>query len=140
MTDGGPETYDLCREHADRTRPPHGWSIADRRPEDVPVAPPDVEELGSAHTVAVLAAALRGDGDTLHAVPDAAPLDTAALDAIAEAPFDEPGLDLLGARDEADPPVLATPAVDVAAHDEEHHAAIVEQVPARSVPAARRPH
>jgi hypothetical protein len=28
-----PEAYDLCAAHADRTRPPYGWSFADGREE-----------------------------------------------------------------------------------------------------------
>lgn len=27
-----PGTYDLCVQHAARTRPPHGWALRDRRP------------------------------------------------------------------------------------------------------------
>jgi hypothetical protein len=64
-----PQAYDLCANHASRTRPPHGWSFRDRRPEEErrigspPVTPAD---LGGERTVAVLAAALR-------AVPDVVP-------------------------------------------------------------------
>lgn len=29
-----PGSYDLCGPHADRTRPPHGWALTDRRPRD----------------------------------------------------------------------------------------------------------
>ncbi len=68
-----PQAYDLCATHAGRTRPPHGWQLRDRRPDEdrqedhqidsPPVTPTD---LGSERTVAVLAAALR-------AVPDIAP-------------------------------------------------------------------
>lgn len=54
-----PEAYDLCSQHAARTRPPRGWGYADERPEE------DVEtssgDLGDERTVAVLAAALRGE-------------------------------------------------------------------------------
>lgn len=32
-----PQAYDLCTSHADRTRPPYGWQLYDRRP-----APPAV--------------------------------------------------------------------------------------------------
>lgn len=122
--DGGPETYDLCRDHADRTSPPLRWTLRDDRPEDLEDVPPP-EDLGSAHTVAVLAAALHGDDpaarDALDAPNDPAAsdvaIDPAALDAIVDAPVDqvptvermsEPIVeldeDLLGARDEADPP------------------------------------
>jgi hypothetical protein len=61
-----PQAYDLCSPHADRTRPPHGWELRDRRPlEDRVAAPaaPAAGPLDEDHTVAVLAAALR-------AVPD----------------------------------------------------------------------
>ncbi|TVR19834.1 MAG: DUF3499 family protein [Nitriliruptor sp.] len=75
-----PQTYDLCTAHAARTRPPHGWQLRDRRPEDIrqPDARPSVPaDLGGDRTVAVLAAALR-------AVPgavseDAAPAPTAEI-------------------------------------------------------------
>lgn len=77
-----PQTYDLCTAHAARTRPPHGWQLRDRRPEDA--RQPDVRgtvpaDLGGDRTVAVLAAALR-------AVPgavseDAAPAPVAEVSA-----------------------------------------------------------
>ncbi|MFP4233660.1 MAG: DUF3499 family protein [Nitriliruptoraceae bacterium] len=57
-----PQTYDLCQTHAARTRPPFGWELRDRRPEDArrPDRPPQVPaDLGGDRTVAVLAAALR---------------------------------------------------------------------------------
>ncbi len=96
------ETYDLCGDHADRTRPPFGWSLKDDRPEEVPVDTPDVADLSSARTVAVLAAALRGAPDE---PGDAAQVDvdTAALDAIVDQPFDDPSGDLYGTVDETDP-------------------------------------
>ena len=55
--DPTPETYDLCGSHADRTRPPHGWQLVDRRPVDA--ADDGPEGFGDDRTVAVLAAALR---------------------------------------------------------------------------------
>lgn len=63
-----PQSYDLCADHATRTRPPRGWQLRDRRPSDGsrparPSLPPS--DLGGDRTVAVLAAALR-------AAPDAA--------------------------------------------------------------------
>jgi hypothetical protein len=68
-----PEAYDLCGDHADRTKPPYGWSLADERP-DEPLLPGErPRDLGSDRTVAVLAAALRGDPGTeedLLASPD----------------------------------------------------------------------
>ncbi|MFU8840454.1 MAG: DUF3499 family protein [Nitriliruptoraceae bacterium] len=57
-----PQTYDLCPTHAARTRPPYGWDLRDRRPEDerLPDRQPRVPaDLGGDRTVAVLAAALR---------------------------------------------------------------------------------
>ena len=54
-----PETYDLCGTHADRTRPPHGWQLVDRRPVDTDE--PGSEGFGDERTVAVLKAALHGD-------------------------------------------------------------------------------
>lgn len=52
-----PQTYDLCGRHADRTSPPRGWELADTRPptEDRP------RRLDDEDTVAIIAAALRGD-------------------------------------------------------------------------------
>jgi hypothetical protein len=75
-----PQTYDLCPTHAARTRPPYGWDLRDRRPEDerLPDRQPRVPaDLGGDRTVAVLAAALR-------AVPgavseDARPVPTAEI-------------------------------------------------------------
>lgn len=55
-----PETYDLCINHAGRTRPPHGWRLVDERP-DVSSGGPGDADFGGERTVAVLAAALRGD-------------------------------------------------------------------------------
>lgn len=147
VDDGGPETYDLCGDHADRTQPPHGWTLEDERPDELPVATPGPSDLGSERTVAVLAAALRGD-----AVEQApAAVDRDALDAIVAEPFDEP--DLFGDRDETDPVESPPPAsssealdeltalsaaLDTSAEDEDD-AGIVEQVPARTVPGAHRP-
>lgn len=156
VPDSGPETYDLCGEHADRTRPPFGWSLKDDRPEEVPVDTPDVADLSSARTVAVLAAALRGQAGGPQ--PE---VDTAALDAIVDQPFDDPGDDLYGTVDEADP-VTDTESrapsdalselsalsershdqpgpVPDADHDDHDDPDVIEQVPARTVPAAHRP-
>jgi hypothetical protein len=95
------QSYDLCPAHAARTKPPHGWQLRDRRPEDerrveLPPAPP--ADLGGDRTVAVLAAALR-------AVPDAVSEDV-ARDPAAEAGVvpDE------GARGAAGPTVTGGPA------------------------------
>ena len=92
----------------------------------------------------MLAAALRGEPARSPATDEpAAPppeLDTAALDAIADEPFDEP--DLFAAVDEADPVVESRPAPRPVAEDADGHdedAGIVEQVPARTVPGAHRP-
>lgn len=115
-----PQAYDLCSSHAARTRPPHGWTLRDRRPEEErhldppPVTPAD---LGGERTVAVLAAALR-------AVPDVAPEsddrppqppqvapDDAGAPATASAPVDAPVADgsTLASAPEDDPsPVLGS--------------------------------
>ncbi len=82
-----PQTYDLCTVHAARTRPPHGWELRDRRPDDdrrrdVRGAVP--ADLGGDRTVAVLAAALR-------AVPDAVSEDAAAPAAEVTAPVHPSG-------------------------------------------------
>ena len=80
--DPAPQTYDLCTVHAARTRPPHGWQLRDRRPDDdrrsdargaVPA------DLGGDRTVAVLAAALR-------AVPGAVSEDATAAPAAGVTP------------------------------------------------------
>ena len=82
-----PEAYDLCGNHAGRTNPPHGWSLADDRP-DEPVQPGKrPRDLGSDRTVAVLAAALRGDAgaqEDLLAAPDEADFDDEVLAAITD--------------------------------------------------------
>lgn len=52
-----PQAYDLCPGHADRTKPPMGWELTDTRP-----PPADApRRLDDEETVAVLAAALRGE-------------------------------------------------------------------------------
>ncbi|WP_188584357.1 DUF3499 family protein [Egicoccus halophilus] len=59
-----PQSYDLCAPHAERTQPPHGWDLRDRREdEDGSSSGAGAGALGGPDTVAVLAAALR-------AVPD----------------------------------------------------------------------
>lgn len=123
--DGGPETYDLCTDHAERTRPPHGWTMHDDRPVEAPTELPDPDDLRSSRTVAVLAAALRGDEGDAEPTPDADPVDDApGPDEVAEdaahatppaAEADEVDSDALGGDDVA-------AQVDVAALD-----AIVEQ-------------
>ena len=35
-----PANHDLCRRHADRTQPPKGWALRDRRSEPAAVAEP----------------------------------------------------------------------------------------------------
>lgn len=57
LDEGEPQAYDLCPAHADRTRPPVGWELSDTRPlrSDSP------RRLDDDETVAVLAAALRGE-------------------------------------------------------------------------------
>jgi hypothetical protein len=64
LEERAPEAYDLCGQHAERTTPPHGWTLIDRRPADgEPETAPSDEGYGGADTVAVLAAALRGPLD-----------------------------------------------------------------------------
>ena len=92
-----PEAYDLCRRHADRTQPPQGWEIVDRRPDESDphaavtgdtrdaddasvtgdaardrAARPAVRRLGGEDTVALLAAALHPVED-----PPAPPVEVA---------------------------------------------------------------
>ena len=38
-----PANHDLCRRHADRTQPPKGWALRDRRSDEMPMAPVPVE-------------------------------------------------------------------------------------------------
>lgn len=153
--DDGPETYDLCGQHADRTRPPFGWSLDDDRPEEVVVDTPDVADLSSARTVAVLAAALRGDTHE-PAATEYPTVDRAALDAIVDEPFDDPSGDLYGTVDEADPvthspraPADALSELSALSSDTDEPGPdpepdddapdVIEQVPARTVPGAHRP-
>ena len=130
LPDPGPQVYDLCTDHADRTRPPHGWTLVDERPEDtdVPTGTRVARDLGSEHTVAVLAAALRG-------APRPA-TDDLEIDLLS---------DDLG--DPADPvePAVAAPADEPRGFDplEELTALATDDTPpapapGRAVPAARR--
>ena len=164
--DAGPETYDLCSDHAQRTRPPHGWTLVDDRPSEAPGEQPGADDLRSSRTVAVLAAALRGDprdaDDEVVAAeppgpaepapapgPDpatdevAAQVDVDALDAIVDQGFDDPGADrdLLGTPDEADPRPSADALTELRALSEDapREEADVPTAPARTVPGARRP-
>lgn len=76
-----PQGYDLCGAHAERTDPPRGWQLTDRRPAEELVPPPVREDrdLGSEETVAVLAAALR-------AVPDVPAATEGVADEVAAPP------------------------------------------------------
>ncbi len=138
--DSNPEAYDLCAEHADRTGPPHGWTLEDERPAD-PVRAPDPDTLGSERTVAVLAAALQRDEPS--ALTDDG-VDTAALDAIVDQPIDD--VDLLGTVDESDvvpPPEDTDVDPDVSSSALDELAALSDEdddlPPARTVPGAHRP-
>lgn len=118
LQDGGPETYDLCGDHANRTNPPVGWTLQDDRPDD-PGATPEADDLASPQTVAVLAAALRRDTDRDVQGPSdtavvADGVDTAALDAIVDQALADD--DLLGTADE---PGLDSPVADLADTDED---------------------
>jgi hypothetical protein len=127
--DPGPQVYDLCTDHADRTRPPNGWMLVDDRPEDVaaPSGTQSPRDLGSEHTVAVLAAALR-------AAPRPA-TDDLQVDLLAE-----------DSGDDADPgTVPVVPADEPVGFDalEELTALATDDAPptpapGRAVPAARR--
>lgn len=58
--DREPDRYDLCVGHAERTGPPHGWTLDDRRSD------PEVGaagQLGGERTVALLARMLGRDRD-----------------------------------------------------------------------------
>lgn len=139
--DSTPEAYDLCAEHADRTGPPHGWTLEDERPAD-PAAAPDPDTLGSERTVAVLAAALQRDEPS---EPTDDGVDTAALDAIVDQPIDD-DVDLFGTVDESDvPPAPEAPDVDpdVSSSALSELAALSDEdddlPPARTVPGAHRP-
>lgn len=128
----GPELYDLCSDHAGKTRPPYGWTLVDERPDESPEGSPTPDVLGSEQTVAVLAAALRREPDE----PSAPGADVVAgVDA-----------DLLASPDEDDDALVAPPTAD----DEFTSAALEELaaladdgrgeddgVEARTVPAAR---
>lgn len=106
-----PQSYDLCVTHAARTRPPEGWELRDRRPEDErrPAVPhPTPVDLGGDRTVAVLAAALRAVPDPVSedAVADHAEVDRAVAET---APFEleeEPAL--VAAPASEDEPAVAT--------------------------------
>lgn len=66
-----PASYDLCGGHADRTSPPHGWTLSDERPPDPEGAPVDLADEG--RTVAVISAALRAVPTERPDDPSAAP-------------------------------------------------------------------
>lgn len=55
-----PESYDLCAGHAERTGPPHGWRLDDRR-SDRPDGPSGA--FGGERTVALIARMLGRDRD-----------------------------------------------------------------------------
>lgn len=94
-----PERYDLCGAHADRTRPPRGWSLDDDRSEDGPVVPLHQGPRSVDDTVAILAAALHDQAPaTLSPEPEDSQLDT-LLDDVLEAEVDA----------ELDPPPAVTP-------------------------------
>lgn len=87
-----PQSYDLCANHADRTTPPHGWDLHDERADDDvddgPITPGDLD---GPRTVAVLAAALRGEPDDDLAAHESDPLREAleelqAVSAVDDAP------------------------------------------------------
>lgn len=79
-----PQAYDLCDPHAARTRAPMRWELVDDRPARPPL--PDRGWDDGDGTVAVLAAALRGDG---RAVVDADADAVAVADELLD-PDDDP--------------------------------------------------
>lgn len=130
-TDRRPQTYDLCPQHAARTSAPYGWQLRDERPEDerrsvdAPLVPAD---LGSDHTVAVLAAALRRTPSTWQSEPPrAAPTPAPGIAArerrTAEAPAPA-GADAASVIDALiDAPQPAEPATHGAGDQGEHEPA-----------------
>lgn len=100
VEDGGPEVYDLCNDHASRTKPPVGWELDDQRPDDIvpAAARPGADELGSPETIAKLR-------EVLHpAEPEPA---VAAEPAVEPEQAEEPaagddGVDLFATPDDSD--------------------------------------
>lgn len=138
-----PQTYDLCASHASRTRPPHGWTLRDRRPEEErkhSVPPSLPVDLGSERTVAVLAAALRAvpapseaDADRTFAGPIASASDrempATATDAIASGQPSDP-------EDEPSPVLGAEGPFEA----EDEHTSEVSDIPTPRPPLAVREH
>jgi hypothetical protein len=117
LEERAPEAYDLCSQHAGRTTPPHGWTLIDRRPAESDAAERPDEGYGGADTVAVLAAALRGDApgrpgaDGQHVDLDGTPLgdlDLGALD-LDDLDLDDEGADLRLALEELQAVALDRP-------------------------------
>lgn len=130
-----PEAYDLCGDHADRTKPPYGWSLTDERP-DEPLRPGErPRDLGSDRTVAVLAAALRGDPGTdedLLAMPDEDLPESSVADHAPADPQDPAEAD----DPEFDDAVLAA-LTDLATPEEPAAPVARQPAPGWQVPAAR---
>lgn len=113
--EASPERYDLCGVHADRTRPPRGWTLDDDRSDDpvLPSAtatgPRSVDD-----TVALLAAALHEE-----------PAEPVAASPVAEVPASQPEAQHV----EPVAPSVAEPVV-------EHEPAPTSPAPAPASPAA----
>lgn len=133
-----PEAYDLCGDHADRTKPPYGWSLTDERPDEPPRPGQRPRDLGSDRTVAVLAAALRGDpaaDEDLLAMPDEdLPVPDVSIDAAADdaAEADEFDDAVLAALTD-----LATPEAPATDAPATRPPAAPQAAPGWQVPAAR---
>ncbi len=102
LEQGEPQTYDLCPAHADRTRPPVGWELADTRPppSDAP------RRLDDDETVEVLAAALRGETPPTRVSVVAGGLDEEPAEP-AEASDAAPAEDASSAEDDDEDPLRA---------------------------------
>lgn len=83
-----PQTYDLCGLHADRTRPPSGWTLEDRR-----AAPAEVKRSAPTHLATVPDDARAPEPETEPLLP---PSRAASQDTVARSDaVDEPvGLEL----------------------------------------------
>lgn len=135
VDEAGPELYDLCTDHAGKTRPPYGWTLVDERPDEPTDGTPTADVLGSEHTVAVLAAALGRDGgdeDDTSTHERSTGVDADLLGA----PDDE---DLAADRVlDADNAAFATAALEeLAALADDRDATLGDGAEPRTVPAAR---
>jgi hypothetical protein len=130
-----PGAYDLCGPHAERTRPPHGWALFDRRPRDPqPAAGTPTIDPGSAAAPAGTGPAIPGPEAVSEDRP--APVAATGVDrgaAVAGAAVAEPG-----GIDEAPaaPAALAAPAAP-AEHVSHAGPLVTRATRSSSVPAPR---